>query len=246
MISGSNHSSGGPTAGSNGQKRRHGRRPQGTQQSSGSNGQNPRRPRRNATQTAGQNKPRGPRQASPRVSSAANPRTPDAGIYSAPMDHNYRLQADGNHRSGSEAEPMAIAADAPARSILAFVDDLFFVAKIQETARKLNIKVEFAKPVKETLEEIVAREEKPSLIIYDLNAMSSKPLTVIPKLKAKLKKATSIIGFLSHIQGELKVAAAEAGCDMVLPRSAFSQNLPQLLRRHATPDLGDCEEETGL
>jgi hypothetical protein len=22
------------------------------------------------------------------------------------------------------------------------------------------------------------------------------------------------------------------GCDMVLPRSAFSQNLPQLLRRH--------------
>jgi hypothetical protein len=76
--------------------------------------------------------------------------------------------------------------------------------------------------------------------------MSSKPLTVIPKLKAKLKKATSIIGFLSHIQGELKVAAAEAGCDMVLPRSAFSQNLPQLLRRHATPDLGDCEEETGL
>jgi hypothetical protein len=26
------------------------------------------------------------------------------------------------------------------------------------------------------------------------------------------------------------------GCDMVLPRSAFSQNLPQLLRRHGAAD----------
>jgi hypothetical protein len=31
----------------------------------------------------------------------------------------------------------------------------------------------------------------------------------------------------------LKVKAQEAGCDTVMPRSAFSQNLPNLLRRHA-------------
>jgi hypothetical protein len=30
--------------------------------------------------------------------------------------------------------------------------------------------------------------------------------------------------------------AQEAGCDMVLPRSAFSQNLAQLLRRHGAPE----------
>ena len=58
----------------------------------------------------------------------------------------------------------------------------------------------------------------------------------IAKLKSKFKKEMNIIGFLSHIQGELKVKAQEAGCDMVLPRSAFSQNLPQLLRRHATSE----------
>ena len=45
-----------------------------------------------------------------------------------------------------------------------------------------------------------------------------------------------IIGFLSHVQGDLKQKAHEVGCDMVLPRSAFSQNLPQLLRRHGAPD----------
>jgi hypothetical protein len=38
----------------------------------------------------------------------------------------------------------------------------------------------------------------------------------------------------------LKLKAHEAGCDMVLPRSAFSQNLPQLLRRH-----GSIEVESG-
>jgi hypothetical protein len=45
-----------------------------------------------------------------------------------------------------------------------------------------------------------------------------------------------VIGFLSHVQGDLKQKAHEVGCDMVLPRSAFSQNLPQLLRRHGAPE----------
>ena len=42
-----------------------------------------------------------------------------------------------------------------------------------------------------------------------------------------------MIGYVSHVQGELKQAAHEAGCDMVLARSAFSQNLPQILKRHS-------------
>src|SRR5690242_9884486 len=79
-------------------------------------------------------------------------------------------------------------------------------------------------------------EEKPSLIIFDLNNVNAKPLTLIPKLKSKLKKGTNIIGFVSHVQGDLKVKAQEAGCDMVVPRSAFSQNLPSILRRHGAPD----------
>ena len=73
-------------------------------------------------------------------------------------------------------------------------------------------------------------------MIFDLNSNSGKPLQAIHKLKQKFKRATNIIGFLSHLQGDLKMKAAEAGCDMVLPRSAFSQNLPQLLRRHGAPE----------
>jgi CheY-like chemotaxis protein len=165
------------------------------------------------------------------------------------MDHSYRAAMSGNG-NGQGSRPGFSAAFAPAdpeplpalredsnSRIFAFVDDLFFAAKIQETARKLNVKVEFAKDDKDLAERMLQNgEEKPSLIIFDLNNANAKPLTLIPKLKSKLKKGTSIIGFLSHVQGDLKQKAHEVGCDMVLPRSAFSQNLPQLLRRHGAPE----------
>lgn len=177
-----------------------------------------------------------------------------------PMDHSYRnAQGSGNEfysqngryrgpgrgmpqgqaTNGEGGEPAA-AADSPTR-VVCFIDDLFFLAKIQEVARKLGIKVEFAKADKEVIDRLTSDdEEKPSLIIFDLNNLNAKPLTVIPKLKNKLKKQTSIVGFLSHVQGDLKVKAQEAGCDMVVPRSAFSQNLPALLRRHSA-DLQETE-----
>lgn len=160
------------------------------------------------------------------------------------MDHSYRAALAGDKAARGrgrgfapshapvELEPLPQREDATSR-IFAFVEDLFFQAKIQETARKLNVKVEFVKSDKDLGERMQQNGEgSPSLIIFDLNNVNAKPLSLIPKLKSKLKKATSIIGFLSHVQGDLKQKAHEVGCDMVLPRSAFSQNLPQLLRRH--------------
>jgi len=178
------------------------------------------------------------------------------GVYSAPMDHSYRAAQNGDngHKNGRQRpgfattypqpdpEPVPAGREDSTSRIFAFVDDLFFLAKIQETARKMNVKVEFVKTDKDLLDRMKLNgEEKPSLIIFDLNNANAKPLTLIPKLKTKLKKGTSIIGFLSHVQGDLKQKAHEVGCDMVLPRSAFSQNLPQLLRRHGAP-----EEELGV
>jgi CheY-like chemotaxis protein len=166
------------------------------------------------------------------------------------MDHSYRAALNGNGQRPGRPRPGFAPSYAPAEPeplpqtngdansrIFAFVDDLFFLAKIQEIARKLNVKVEFCKVEKDLTEKLKQNgDEKPSLIIFDLNNANAKPLTLIPKLKTKLKKGTSIIGFLSHVQGDLKQKAHEVGCDMVLPRSAFSQNLPQLLRRHGAPE----------
>ncbi|MHB1936385.1 MAG: response regulator [Acidobacteriaceae bacterium] len=143
---------------------------------------------------------------------------------------------NGGRSSGDIQGSANIAAasdNSPAR-IYCFIDDLFFIAKIQETARKLGIKVAFVKNDKDTIADMLAlsEEERPRLIVFDLNSATAKPLALIPKLKAKLKRATSIVGFLSHLQGELKAKAIEAGCDTVMPRSAFSQTLPNLLRRY--------------
>ena len=75
---------------------------------------------------------------------------------------------------------------------------------------------------------------KPNVIIFDLNFEDAQPLELIAKLKASAEfKGVSLIGYLSHVQGELKQAAQEAGCDMVMARSAFSQNLQQILKRHS-------------
>jgi CheY-like chemotaxis protein len=162
-----------------------------------------------------------------------------------PMDHSYRNQGNGAGQQGSRfhngaqavpnMEPLTQREDAPTR-IFAFVEDLFFVAKIQEISRKLNVKVEFVKTDKEIAEKTENTEEKPSLIIVDLNSNGIKPLPVIAKMRSKYKKATSIVGFVSHVQGDLKMKAQEAGCDVVMPRSAFSQNLPNILRRHGAED----------
>ena len=127
------------------------------------------------------------------------------GIYTAPMDHSYRAALAGNNNNGHKGgrqrpgfaaaypqpdpEPLpASNGDANSR-IFAFIEDLFFMAKIQETARKLNVKVEFVKTDKDLMDKMEQNgDEKPSLIIFDLNLASVKPLTLIPKLKSKLKR----------------------------------------------------------
>ncbi|MGN6591361.1 MAG: hypothetical protein ACTHJX_00510 [Terriglobales bacterium] len=118
--------------------------------------------------------------------------------------------------------------------IIVAVDDLFFLAKIRETARQLKVPIELAKTDRELMEKV---EPPPSLIILDLNSIGLKPLPTIGKLRHKQElKKTPIIGFLSHLQADLKLKAQEAGCNLVMPRSAFSQNLPGLLRRHGLPE----------
>ncbi len=118
------------------------------------------------------------------------------------------------------------------RKILAVVEDLFFVVKINDAAKRSGLTCEFLKSAQEVLDR--AREEAPLLIIVDLNARSVKPVELIAKLRGEesLKKV-SIIAFVSHVEAELKNRAQSAGASMVLARSAFSMNLPQILKRHS-------------
>lgn len=117
------------------------------------------------------------------------------------------------------------------KRVLAVVSDLFFSVKLTEAAKRAGMSLEF---VKEPADVIEKAKSKPQLIVFDLNFESADPLSLIGKLKSNAEtKGISLIGYLSHIQGELKQQAQEAGCDMVMARSAFSQNLSQIFKRHA-------------
>jgi hypothetical protein len=182
-----------------------------------------------------------------------------------PMDHSYRasgefgdvppstIQLSGRrngHRHTGDSQPIDRSMPRPIpipegaqTHIYFFIEELFFQAKIQETAKKLGVKVAFIKNEKDAVAALTESEEnKPALIVFDLNNANAKPLTLIPKLKTKLKRSASIVGFLSHLQGDLKAKAVEAGCDVVMPRAAFSQNLPNLLRRYGVEE----EEEVNF
>ncbi|SPE34143.1 hypothetical protein SBA2_860013 [Acidobacteriia bacterium SbA2] len=116
--------------------------------------------------------------------------------------------------------------------ILAMVDDLLFLSKIQETAKHLGVDVKAAQPA--DLPE-AAHATAPTAFLIDLNHRSGKALEVLRAVKSDLTtKDIAVIGFVSHVQTELIAAARDAGCDLVLARSAFASQLPSLLQRFST------------
>jgi CheY-like chemotaxis protein len=78
----------------------------------------------------------------------------------------------------------------------------------------------------------VVREHRPALVILDLQSETCRPLEAIRAIKSDPDlRTTPVLGYYAHVRDDLKVAAAEAGCDDVLPRSALSSRLPEILRR---------------
>jgi CheY-like chemotaxis protein len=115
--------------------------------------------------------------------------------------------------------------------IVAVLEDLFFTVKINEAAKRAGLPVAF---VKSEVDAIESAKAGAALVILDLTCTCVDPLALVKQFKStpELKKI-SLIGYLPHVQGELKQQAHDAGCDMVLARSAFSQNLPQIFNRYA-------------
>ncbi len=125
--------------------------------------------------------------------------------------------------------------------VLALVDDLFFQAKLVETARRVGVKlrtVSTGAALMEALEGALNPApggdsggadggDLPRLIVVDLNARQG-PLEAIEKLQAG-GNPVPVIGFLSHVQTDLAERAREAGCKQVMPRSSFTQNLSEIL-----------------
>ena len=108
--------------------------------------------------------------------------------------------------------------------VIALMDDIFFQMKVAETAKHLGLEFKVATTTDALL---TLLEPRPQLVIVDLNARSH-PIDAIVKLRAA-SKDIRVVAFLSHVQRELAEQARAAGCDEVMPRSSFTQNLAQIL-----------------
>ncbi len=118
------------------------------------------------------------------------------------------------------------------KKVVAVLDDLMFTVKINEAAKQAGLDVVFVKTEEAALAQA---RQNPALVILDLNCAGSNPLGIADTMKSTPElKGISVIAYLSHVQAELKQKAQETGVDMVMARSAFSTNLPQILRRHST------------
>jgi CheY-like chemotaxis protein len=118
------------------------------------------------------------------------------------------------------------------KTIVACVEDLFFRSKIETTARHLNVPVQFADA--KSLG-VAASDPKTAGVILDLSA-NGEPLAAVRKIRADRKtEELPIVGFLSHVDRELARQAEASGVTQVLPRSQFSENLPDLMMDMVAP-----------
>jgi len=124
--------------------------------------------------------------------------------------------------------------------VLALVDDLMFLSRIREAARGAGVDV---RPVRrpEDVEEAVRAGAGLALVDADSARLpwaaalaAIREVTPSPRVR--------IVAFVSHVNADRAAAARAAGCDRVLARSAFVQELPALMAAASTtPDL---REET--
>ena len=114
------------------------------------------------------------------------------------------------------------------RMILAIVDDLLFRGKLETAAAQLGVPLTFTADARDVL-----RHEQPwSRVLIDLNLSRGDALAMIRDLRAA-HPGVPIVGYGSHVQQDLQRQALEAGCTTVLARSAFVQQLPELLSRRS-------------
>ncbi|MCD6054969.1 MAG: Response regulator receiver domain [Rubrobacteraceae bacterium] len=111
-----------------------------------------------------------------------------------------------------------------ARRVLAAVEDLLFRSKISETASSLGIEAAFPRNPRRLLDAL--RDSPPDLLVLDLNSARFEPLTLLRDVRSdEVTRGIPTVGFLSHVQKDLAIAAREAGCDRVVARSAFTKDL---------------------
>jgi CheY-like chemotaxis protein len=129
------------------------------------------------------------------------------------------------------------------KSLVACVEDLFFRSKIDATARHLNVPVRF---VDGRGLPGASQEKGTAAALVELSA--SDCLDAVRQIREnEATRDLPVIGFLSHVDRELAQKAESAGVTRVMPRSQFSETLPDLVMDLLAPGTKrEMQEEPEL
>src|SRR4051794_6370623 len=108
----------------------------------------------------------------------------------------------------------------PQPTILVLVRDLLFASKISGAAQAINVSIRLIRDADRLTSEDGDR------LIVDLNQAGAMEAAIQWK---NGREGRSVVGFVSHVDRETIDRARADGVDHVMPRSAFVQQLNQLL-----------------
>jgi hypothetical protein len=104
-------------------------------------------------------------------------------------------------------------------------DDLLDVSRVTGEGRAAGLAV---LQCRDSGALLIAAERGPVLVVLDLHNPGLDVEVVVPALKAV---GARVVGYGAHVDASRLKAARKAGCDEVLPRSAFFDQLDIRLRQ---------------
>lgn len=117
-------------------------------------------------------------------------------------------------------------------SVLLLCDDLMFGSRIGATARAHGGACRSIKSVDAALTAL--SEQTPSSMLVDLSIVGDR-LGELMTAVSNLTPPPIVVAFGSHVDAARLQAAADAGCDVVLPRSKFVEALEVQMPRWLAP-----------
>jgi CheY-like chemotaxis protein len=106
-------------------------------------------------------------------------------------------------------------------------DDMMFASRVSGEARAHGLAVKMIRSPERLLEE--AGRETPPCVLLDLGLSGLDLPNLIRRLGETCDPMPRMVAYGSHVDAEGLRAARAAGCDPVLPRSKFIEELPRAL-----------------
>lgn len=123
-------------------------------------------------------------------------------------------------------------------------DDLIFTSRIQATARANGLKVAAARTIEQFRS--LASVSRPEGVILDLHHAQLELPALLSEMQAVWGALPRIVGYGSHVDAERLRMARKAGCDLVMPRSQFVEQLESRITEWLSTRIENADETTGL